>query len=264
MQPHSMSTRRCHTTEQRSTSSCTIFPGTEFVGPGPHDRKTGSYPNHPDASYTQRGGVRRRSSVREHRYFSLNSRRCRYSERPLIVDRSTCTRDGEAWRPQRATSHQLNFPKNWARRPQDWKCAFAQDKLCSRFVLSLCHCYIIKLIPLLSVDFPSEGEQAYFHASSIHSRRYYAPSVSNGSPSPVSVTPAPPSPAPPAATGKRIGRTPRDRRLLSDLWLMSAATFRRLGKIEQARGAIQEAEVTDENNPAVWVQVCTVPTFRLP
>jgi hypothetical protein len=37
-----------------------------------------------------------------------------------------------------------------------------------------------------------------------------------------------------------------------------AATFRRLGKIEQAMGAIniQEAEVRDENNPAVWVQVC--------
>jgi hypothetical protein len=36
---------------------------------------------------------------------------------------------------------------------------------------------------------------------------------------------------------------------------MSAATFRRLGKIEQAKGAIQEAEVRDENNLAVWVQV---------
>jgi hypothetical protein len=36
---------------------------------------------------------------------------------------------------------------------------------------------------------------------------------------------------------------------------MSAATFRRLGKIDQAKGAIQEAEVKDENNPAVWVQV---------
>lgn len=44
--------------------------------------------------------------------------------------------------------------------------------------------------------------------------------------------------------------------MLSDLWLMSAATFRRLGKIEQAKGAIQEAEVRDENNPAVWVQAC--------
>jgi hypothetical protein len=36
---------------------------------------------------------------------------------------------------------------------------------------------------------------------------------------------------------------------------MSAATFRRLGKIEQAKGAIQEAEVKDSENPAVWVQV---------
>lgn len=36
---------------------------------------------------------------------------------------------------------------------------------------------------------------------------------------------------------------------------MSAATFRRLGKIEQARAAIQEAEVKDDDNPAVWVQL---------
>lgn len=50
-------------------------------------------------------------------------------------------------------------------------------------------------------------------------------------------------------------------RLLSDLWLMSAATFRRLGKIDQAKGAIQEAEVKDENNPAVWVQVWLSQTF---
>jgi len=42
---------------------------------------------------------------------------------------------------------------------------------------------------------------------------------------------------------------------MSDLWCMSAATFRRFGKIEQARGAIQEAEARDGNNPAVWVQV---------
>lgn len=48
----------------------------------------------------------------------------------------------------------------------------------------------------------------------------------------------------------------RENRLLSNLWLMSAATFRRLGKIEQAKGAIQEAEVRDEANPDVWMQVC--------
>lgn len=47
----------------------------------------------------------------------------------------------------------------------------------------------------------------------------------------------------------------KENRLLSDLWLMSAATFRRHGKIEQAKGAIQEGEVADEDNPAVWVQV---------
>jgi tetratricopeptide (TPR) repeat protein len=47
----------------------------------------------------------------------------------------------------------------------------------------------------------------------------------------------------------------KENRLLSDLWLMSAATFRRLGKIEQAKGAIQEGEVKDEDNPGVWVQV---------
>jgi tetratricopeptide (TPR) repeat protein len=44
---------------------------------------------------------------------------------------------------------------------------------------------------------------------------------------------------------------------------MSAATFRRLGKIEQAKGAIQEAEVRDENNSAVWVQVSRSPKPEL-
>ena len=38
---------------------------------------------------------------------------------------------------------------------------------------------------------------------------------------------------------------------------MSAATFRRLEKIDQTRGAIQEAETLDEENEAVWVQVRT-------
>lgn len=54
---------------------------------------------------------------------------------------------------------------------------------------------------------------------------------------------------------ERRERSRKERRLLSELWLMSAATFRRSGKIEQARGAIQEAEVRDEENPNVWVQV---------
>ena len=49
---------------------------------------------------------------------------------------------------------------------------------------------------------------------------------------------------------------------MSELWLMSAATFRRLGKIDQAKGAIQEAELRDETNPNVWVQVCVQPAYQ--
>jgi hypothetical protein len=98
-------------------------------------------------------------------------------------------------------------------------------------------------------------EQPASHASSIHARRFYAPSISGRSS--IHTEKAPPPPLPVAATPPtpKKGRPAQDRRLLSDLWLMSAATFRRLGKIEQARGAIQEAEVTDDSNPAVWVQV---------
>ncbi|EFI27841.1 hypothetical protein CC1G_14331 [Coprinopsis cinerea okayama7 len=63
-----------------------------------------------------------------------------------------------------------------------------------------------------------------------------------------------------AAGGGGVGATvdvkkERENRLMSDLWLMSAATFRRLGKIDAAKGAIQEAEVRDEHNTGVWVQL---------
>ena len=47
----------------------------------------------------------------------------------------------------------------------------------------------------------------------------------------------------------------REDKLLSELWASSATTFRRLGKIDQAKGAIQEAEVKNLENPSVWVQV---------
>lgn len=53
-------------------------------------------------------------------------------------------------------------------------------------------------------------------------------------------------------------RTDREKRLIADLWLTSAATFRRMGKLEQARAAIQEAEALDEGHPGVWVQVCLI------
>lgn len=45
-----------------------------------------------------------------------------------------------------------------------------------------------------------------------------------------------------------------ERRLLSDIWLASAATFRRSGRPAEAHAAIAEAEWLDEANPNVWVQ----------
>ncbi|KAF8674602.1 Tetratricopeptide repeats protein [Rhizoctonia solani] len=45
-----------------------------------------------------------------------------------------------------------------------------------------------------------------------------------------------------------------ERRLLSDIWLASAATFRRSSRPNESQAAIAEAEWLDEANPAVWVQ----------
>ncbi|KAJ3862457.1 hypothetical protein EV359DRAFT_45138 [Lentinula novae-zelandiae] len=105
-------------------------------------------------------------------------------------------------------------------------------------------------------DFHAVLRPTSYQASSIHSRRR----VSAPSPVPevldASSPPPPPPPALPSTSdSKWNSRTMKENRLLSDLWLMSAATFRRLGKIEQAKGAIQEAEVRDETNPGVWVQL---------
>jgi len=108
-------------------------------------------------------------------------------------------------------------------------------------------------------DFHAVLRQHSYQASSIHSRRRLASFIRPYDTTP-SESPPPPPPPPPTLppvqqTTKWNSRTARENRLLSNLWSMSAATFRRLGKIEQAKGAIQEAEVRDEGNPAVWVQV---------
>ncbi len=95
-------------------------------------------------------------------------------------------------------------------------------------------------------------DQASYQASSIHSRRHSPYASTNELVRPESPPPLPP---PTLSPRERRERSRKERRLLSDLWLMSAATFRRSGKIEQARSAIQEAEVRDEENPNVWVQV---------
>ncbi|GBE85832.1 predicted protein [Sparassis crispa] len=102
--------------------------------------------------------------------------------------------------------------------------------------------------------------QTPYQASSIHLRQHLSIYASQQDLSLLQPPPPPPPPPPPSqsstpTTYRQNYRAAKDRRLLSNLWLMSAATFRRLGKIEQARAAIQEAEVRDENNPAVWVQL---------
>ncbi|KDN48453.1 TPR-like protein [Tilletiaria anomala UBC 951] len=47
----------------------------------------------------------------------------------------------------------------------------------------------------------------------------------------------------------------RETDMLSSLWLMSAATFRRAGKLSECRIAVQEAERIAPNNPSVWLQL---------
>ncbi|GJN91859.1 hypothetical protein Rhopal_004884-T1 [Rhodotorula paludigena] len=48
---------------------------------------------------------------------------------------------------------------------------------------------------------------------------------------------------------------PRATKLLVDTWLASAASFRRAGKLDEAKGAIAEAEALDNDDPDVWVQL---------
>lgn len=58
-----------------------------------------------------------------------------------------------------------------------------------------------------------------------------------------------------SSSGPSVETNPRATKLLVDLWLMTAASFRRSGRLEDARGAIQEAEALDADDPDVWVQV---------
>lgn len=68
--------------------------------------------------------------------------------------------------------------------------------------------------------------------------------------------PAVPPTAPPATAALPThGRTPGESRMLSNLWLMSAATFRRWGKPDQCLVAINEAELLDPENAEVWIQL---------
>ncbi|KAG2119459.1 hypothetical protein DEU56DRAFT_120881 [Suillus clintonianus] len=105
-------------------------------------------------------------------------------------------------------------------------------------------------------DFHAVLQNHNYQASSIHSRRRLRSLIRhNAAAAPIESPPAPPPPLPPVPEEAPTLHATKDDKLISDLWAMSAATFRRLGKIEQAKGAIQEAEVRDSENPDVWVQL---------
>ncbi|PFH52497.1 hypothetical protein AMATHDRAFT_139942 [Amanita thiersii Skay4041] len=110
--------------------------------------------------------------------------------------------------------------------------------------------------PSSTSDLHALLQQTSYQASSIHSRRRVSSTMHSHDRTPNdSPPPPPPPPVPPEGQTKRNARVAKENKLLSDVWLMSSATFRRLGRIEQAKGAIQEAEVKDESNAAVWVQL---------
>ncbi|CAB4390189.1 unnamed protein product [Rhizophagus irregularis] len=58
----------------------------------------------------------------------------------------------------------------------------------------------------------------------------------------------------PQATLKTKQRRQRATKVLTDLWLASASTFRRLGNLEEAQKAIESAEEVDDLSPDVWCQ----------
>ncbi|CAG8486912.1 7648_t:CDS:10 [Funneliformis mosseae] len=57
-----------------------------------------------------------------------------------------------------------------------------------------------------------------------------------------------------AITLKTRQRRQRAAKALTDLWLSSASTFRRLGNFEEAQKAIENAEEVDNSSPDVWCQ----------
>lgn len=86
--------------------------------------------------------------------------------------------------------------------------------------------------------------------TAIHS--HYRSSRARPFPSP---PPAPPPPSAPSKPSPLDNRSPQEKRILSDLWLASAATFRRWGKLEQCLVSVMEAEGLDPGNEDVWVQL---------
>lgn len=62
-----------------------------------------------------------------------------------------------------------------------------------------------------------------------------------------------PSVIPTKPSTRSVQRKHQSDRMLSDLWLLSAQMFIKLGKLDEARKAIEEAENVDWiSNPQVW------------
>ncbi|SCZ90370.1 BZ3500_MvSof-1268-A1-R1_Chr1-3g01947 [Microbotryum saponariae] len=58
-----------------------------------------------------------------------------------------------------------------------------------------------------------------------------------------------------AAPAPSVSMNPRATKVLVDIWLMSAASYRRAHKLEDSRGAIAEAEALNPNDADVWTQL---------
>ncbi|ORY62875.1 hypothetical protein BCR35DRAFT_334838 [Leucosporidium creatinivorum] len=101
------------------------------------------------------------------------------------------------------------------------------------------------------------------------SRRSLA--IEPNNPSVISLDESPSTPSSGDATATRLSgvnavpsveTNARATKLLVDLWLLSAASYRRAGRLEDAKGAIAEAEALDADDPDVWVQLALYHTAQ--
>ncbi|RUS12859.1 hypothetical protein BC938DRAFT_478374, partial [Jimgerdemannia flammicorona] len=101
-------------------------------------------------------------------------------------------------------------------------------------------------------DIPRVSRTSSVSSSSL--RSLHSPTPSIGTPISIkSIYPPITVPSRPS-TRSRLRRI-RSLRVLTSLWLASTAAFRRLGKLEEARKAVGEAEGVDALSPDLWCQL---------
>ncbi|GAA6051308.1 hypothetical protein JCM3770_006804 [Rhodotorula araucariae] len=126
--------------------------------------------------------------------------------------------------------------------------------------------------PVPSVSGP-EGSHRISRAASVISRRRSTKRqsvVANGAPAsgpPESVSVSLANLSLADSSAQSIARSspvgnPRATKLLVDAWLASAASFRRAGRHDEARGALGEAEALDADDPDVWSQTALLALAR--